>query len=183
MTASESIRDVGQVEVVAVEPGDVDSVVDGLADVLVDCVAGGASIGFLAPLDIDAARQFWRDALRDRRPSTWIARDDADRIVGVVRLVPSAYPNGGHRAEVVKLMVRRDARGRGVAELLMQRLEEAARDSGRWLLVLDTQTGSPAERLYERWGWRRFGVLEDHALTPDGVLAPTSYLFKRLSDT
>jgi GNAT superfamily N-acetyltransferase len=159
---------------------EIDGVEDALADVLVDCVAGGASVGFLAPLDRGEARRWWRAALRDPDGLTWVARRDDGRIVGVVRLVLSTEHNGRHRAEVAKLLVHRDARGQGCASLLMSAVEDGARRLGRNVLVLDTQTGSPAEGHYEHWGWQRVGVIDDYALTPDGRLAPTTIMAKHL---
>jgi GNAT superfamily N-acetyltransferase len=153
---------------------------EGLADVLVDCVAGGASVGFMAPLDREEARRWWRAALRDRDGLTWVARQDDGRIVGVVRLVLATQPNGRHRAEVAKLLVHRDARGQGCASLLMSAVEDGAARLGRSVLVLDTETGSPAEGRYEHWGWQRIGVIDDYALTPDGRLASTTIMVKRL---
>jgi GNAT superfamily N-acetyltransferase len=152
----------------------------GLADVLVDCVAGGASVGFVTPFGHDEARQWWREALRDPYGLTWVAIQDDGRIVGVVRLMLATQPNGTHRAEVSKLLVHRDARGQGCAAQLMSAVEEGARELGRSVLTLDTQTGSPAEGLYERRGWRRVGVIDDYATTPDGQLAPTTIMAKRL---
>jgi GNAT superfamily N-acetyltransferase len=103
------------------------------------------------------------------------------RVVGCVQLLPAKLPNGAHRAEVAKLLVHRSARGRGVATALMAHLEREALAQGRWLLQLDTETGSAAEDLYLRRGWQRLGVLPDHAVRPEGVLAPTTFLWKRLS--
>lgn len=158
-----------------------DEVAVGCADVLVDCVAGGASVGFLDPLDRAEARAWWRRTLADPLALTWVARDDGTgRIVGTVRLILAGLPNATHRAEVSKLLVHRSQRGRGTGGALMSTVEEAARELGRTTLILDTQTGSPAEGLYERRGWERVGVVEDHALTPDGKLAPTTILTKRL---
>lgn len=155
------------------------SVLDGLAELLLDAVADGASIGFLDSLTEQQARDWWRRALQDPGPLTWVARD-RDRIVGTVRLVPESYPNGAHRADVTKFLVRREARGRGYGHALMDAVESAAAAMGRHLLMLDTETGSPAEAMYERWGWQRYGIVDAHAATPDGKLAPTTFLFKRL---
>lgn len=114
-----------------------------------------------------------------------VARDDSGRAVGVVQLWVVqlrvvGYPNGDHRADVAKLLVHRHHRGRGVAHALTERLEAEATARDRWLLMLDTQTGSPAEKLYERLGWQRLGVLDDHARTPDGTLEPTTVMHNRL---
>lgn len=147
-----------------------------LAALLVDAVDGGASVGFLAGVTVTEAAAFWRAALAH---PTWVARL-AGELVGCVQLQPARLPNGLHRAEVGKLLVHRSARGRGVATALMAHLELQARAQGRWLLQLDTETGSPAAELYARLGWQLLGVLDDHAVRPDGVLAPTTYLWKRL---
>jgi GNAT superfamily N-acetyltransferase len=159
------------------QPGDVEA---GLADVLVDCVTGGASVGFLDPLDPAEARAWWHGTLADPQAMTWIGRADDGRIVGSVRLILAGLPNARHRAEVSKLLVHRSIRGRGAGSALMSTVEDAARRLGRTTLLLDTQTGSLAEGLYERRGWRRIGVVDDHALTPDGRLAPTTFFTKRL---
>ncbi len=151
-----------------------------LADLLVDCVADGASVGFLDTLSHNEACGWWRNALHEPHSLTWAARDDGGRIVGTVRLIPATPPNGRHRAEVAKLLVHPDARGRGYASALMCALEDAARQLGRIVLMLDTQTGSLAEGLYQRWGWLRVGTVEDYATTPDGRLAPTTFMTKRL---
>jgi acetyltransferase len=159
-----------------------DEVAAGCADVLVDCVAGGASVGFLDPLDPAEARAWWRRTLADPQAMTWVGRDEeTGRIIGTVRLILAGLPNAPHRAEVSKLLVHRSRRGRGEGSALMSTVEEAARRLGRTTLILDTQTGSLAEGLYERRGWERVGVVEEHALTPDGKLAPTTIFTKRLS--
>ena len=151
--------------------------VGSLAALLVDAVDGGASVGFLAGVTVEQAAGFWRPALAHE---TWVARD-GQRLLGCVQLLPAALPNGRHRAEVGKLLVHRTARGRGVATALMAHLEQSARAHGRWLLQLDTETGSAAQGLYERLGWQVLGVLDDHAVRPGGGLAPTTFLYKRLT--
>lgn len=162
-----------------VEPKQAASVELGLADVLVDSVAGGACVGFLDPLSHEHARAWWHDALREPNSKTWIAHHDG-WIVGTVRLLLATAPNGRHRAEVTKLLVHSAVRGRGYARALMEAVEDGARRLGRKLLVLDAQSGSLAEQLYEKWGWRPVGVVEDYALTPDGRLASTTFMTKRL---
>jgi len=160
-------------------PGDGTAVAE-LAEILVDCVDGGASLGFLAGLTHEQAEDFWRGALAGDG-LTWVARDDGGRAVGTVRLLLAPQPNGAHRGEVAKLMVRGDARGHGWAGALLGTLEEAARELGRTVLVLDTETGSPAEGFYARRGWQRVGVIEDYAARTDGQLAATTVMSKRLT--
>jgi len=63
----------------------------------------------------------------------------------------------------------------------MEAAEREARAEGRTLLVLDTVTGDAAERLYERLGWMRVGVIPNYALYPDGRPCDTTVFYKELS--
>ena len=162
-----------------VDPNDDD--VSDLVDVLVDCVEGGASVNFVRPLGRDTAVAWWRAALADEHAVTWVARDVEGSIIGCVRLVLAQQPNGQHRGEVSKTLVRRRSRGRGVATDLLSALEAWAGAHGRHRLVLDTETGSDAERVYQRLGWQRVGVVPDFCRSADGRLASTTYYTKGLA--
>jgi GNAT superfamily N-acetyltransferase len=154
--------------------------IDELADLLTDTVNGGASVGFLAPLDRDAAVGWWRGraaALSEGGLAVWVACAEG-RIVGTVSLAFPDKPNSLHRAEVVKLMVHREGRGQGLGRALLATAEHAAADAGVTLLNLDTETDSPAESLYRSAGWTRAGVIPDYARTPSGVLRPTTIFYK-----
>lgn len=160
------------------------SLVEELADLLVDTVDGGASIGFLAPLDRAAAVAWWRervDAVAAGGLAVWVARD-GDRVAGTVGLAFPDKPNSRHRAELVKLMVHRDGRGQGLGRALLATAERAAADAGVTLLHLDTETDSPAERLYGNAGWTRIGTIPDYAADPHGTLRPTSLYYKQVGD-
>lgn len=156
---------------------------DGLADVLLDCVAGGASVGFMADLDRAKAQAFWRGVAdgvaRDDR--VLIVAEDADGTPsGTVQVVWAAPDNQPHRGDVAKMLVHRRARKKGVGAMLLRAAEDAARKAGRRLLVLDTVTGSDAERLYVRGGWAAVGSIPDYALFPDGRLCATTVFYKKL---
>jgi GNAT superfamily N-acetyltransferase len=152
-----------------------------LADVLVDCVAGGASVSFMAGLTHEAAAAFWLgEAEADDGRAILVAEDEAG-ILGVVQVIPAWPPNQPHRADIAKLLVHRRARGRGAAQALMEAAEAAAREMNRTLLVLDTVTGGAAERLYEKRGWTRVGVIPDFALMPDGAPTATTVFYKALA--
>ncbi|WP_323121741.1 GNAT family N-acetyltransferase [Burkholderia alba] len=157
--------------------------VDALADVLIDCVDGGASVSFMWPLARDKALAFWRgvaaSVARGER-MLFVAEDTAGRIVGTVQLLTDLPENQPHRADVAKLLVHRAARRQGVAQRLLAVLESAARDAGRTVLVLDTVTGGAAEPLYAGSGWQRVGIVPDYALMPDGALCSTTFFCKRL---
>ena len=157
---------------------------DGLAAVLVDCVEGGASVSYMAPFSHDDARAVFEEVAveveRGRR-ALLAAFDDGD-VVGTVQVNLATPPNQPHRGDVAKLLVRRSARRRGIAEALMHAAEREALAEGRTLLVLDTVTGDPAERLYERLGWTRVGVIPNYALYPDGRLCDTTVFYKALEE-
>ncbi|WP_405593032.1 GNAT family N-acetyltransferase [Streptomyces sp. NBC_01092] len=153
---------------------------DDLADLLVDTVADGASVGFLASLDRTAAMAWWKEraaAVGAGRLAVWVACR-AGRTVGTVGLAFADKPNSGHRAELVKLMVHREARGHGLGRRLLTTAEAAAAGAGVTLLHLDTETDSPAERLYDSAGWTRAGVIPDYAASPAGELRPTTIYYK-----
>jgi GNAT superfamily N-acetyltransferase len=103
-------------------------------------------------------------------------------IVGTVQVVHAWPENQPHRADVAKMLVHRSARGRGIAERLMRAAEDAARAAERTLLVLDTVTGSTAERLYTRLGWTAVGVVPGFALWPDGRPCDATVFYKSLAD-
>ncbi|WP_328504821.1 GNAT family N-acetyltransferase [Streptomyces sp. NBC_00457] len=157
--------------------------VEELADLLTDTVHSGASIGFLAPLDRAAAVAWWTEWAAEvaaGRLAVWIAHDEGGRVAGTVSLAFPAKPNSRHRAELVKLMVLRDARGQGLGRTLLDTAERAAAEAGITLLHLDTETDSLAERLYRSAGWTRLGAIPDYAASPAGVLRPTTIYFKQV---
>ena len=163
-----------------VMPGEED-VLPGLCRLLQDCVDGGASVGFMAPLAHDRAERYWRGILESLGEGLqlWVALVGGE-IAGSVQLAPSAKDNAAHRAELQKLLVMTRHRGRQIASRLMAAAEAQALANGRWMLVLDTESGSPAESVYRHLGWRRGGEIPDYALTPDGRPHPTTYYYKRL---
>jgi GNAT superfamily N-acetyltransferase len=160
------------------------AVAEALADVLLDCVEGGASIGFMLPLTREKAVAFWQRMLAaaDRGERVLlIATDEASgTIVGTVSVVLDMPDNQPHRADVAKMQVHRSARRRGVGEALMRAAEAEALNAGRTLLVLDTVTDSAADRLYTRLGWVRVGEIPGFALWPTGGPCPTTFFYRQL---
>lgn len=154
----------------------------GLADVLGDVVAGGASVGVLAPLAPERALAFWQrvgDGVAAGQRVLFVA-EDAAGVCGTVQLLVDLPDNQPHRADVAKMLVHRRARRQGIAGRLLATAEAAARAMGRTLLVLDTVTGSDAARLYERAGWVRVGDIPRYALWPDRRECATTYYYRDL---
>ena len=154
-----------------------------LAAVLLDCVEGGASIGFMASLTPGEAREFYDTVCAEVAAGRRIllAAFDGGELVGTVQVLLAALPNGRHRGEIAKMLVRRSARRQGVAAALLERAEREARAAGKTLLVLDAVTDGDAARLYARLGWTRVGEIPGYALFPDGSLCTTTYFYKQLS--
>ena len=172
----------GHVEIRRLDGEDLVASLDGLAAVLADCVAGGASVSYMAPFsheDARAAFAAWADEVGGNRRLILAAFLDGG-IIGTVQVIHALPPNQPHRADIAKLLVHRSARRRGIAQLLMDAAEREARSEGKTLLVLDTVTGDDAERLYERLGWTRVGVIPDYALYPDGRPCDTTVFYKAI---
>ena len=171
-----------QIEIRRLGVTEVNAQLDGLAGVLADCVAGGASVSYMAPFSHrDAREAFEAVAAEVEQGRRLLLAAFADgEVVGTVQVILALTPNQPHRAEIAKLLVHRSARRRGIAQLLMKRAEDEARAERKTLLVLDTVTGDSAERLYERLGWTKVGVIPGYALYPDGRLCDTTVFWKSL---
>ena len=160
-----------------------EALVGQLADVLMDCVEGGASVSFMAPLARAQALAFWRRVVADVASGerALLVAEDAQGVCGTVQLVLGQPPNQPHRADLAKMLVHRRARRRGLGTSLMRAAERTALSCGKTLLVLDTVTGSDAARLYGRLGWVAVGEIPRYALLPRGGLVGTTVFFRDLS--
>lgn len=156
-----------------------------LCAVLMDCVEGGASVSFMAPLTAERAAEFWHGVVAgvERGDRILLVAEDraTGEILGTVQVVFAGPENQPHRADVAKMLVHRRTRRRGVGAALLRAVDREAAAVGRSVLVLDTVTGSDAERLYARQGWVRVGVVPDYALMPDGRFCDTTFFYKRLA--
>jgi GNAT superfamily N-acetyltransferase len=157
---------------------------DELASVLRDCVDGGASVGFVAPLARDATLAFWTSVASsvERGERALFIAEDSVGICGTAQLILKMPQNQPHRADLAKVLVHRRARRRGLATALVRAAEATARDCGKDLLVLDTVTGGDAQRVYERLGWVRVGDVPRYALMPTGEYCSTTYYYRDLAN-
>jgi GNAT superfamily N-acetyltransferase len=160
------------------------AMIEALVRVLMDCVDGGASVSFMQPLTRERAAAFWRrvaDDVHAGRRGLLVAEDDQG-VCGTVQLIFDLPENQPHRADVAKMLVHRRARRQGLGAALMRAVEQAARDAGKTLLVLDAVTGGDAARLYAQLGWVRVGDIPNYALFPQGGYCSTTYFYKDLAD-
>ena len=154
----------------------------GLCEVLIDCVEGGASVSFMHPMTLSKAADFWREvsaSMNRGERALVVAEDQHGAIVGTAQAVWAVAENQPHRADVAKMLIHRRARRRGLGAAVLKAAEDAAREAGKTLLVLDTASDD-AERLYVRSGWQRVGTIPDFALMPDGAPCATAVYYKRL---
>jgi GNAT superfamily N-acetyltransferase len=155
--------------------------IHGLADVLMDVVEGGASVSFMHPLTREKAIAFWRGVANSVAAGerAIVIAEDEQGICGTAQLIVSLPENQPHRADLAKMLVHRRARRRGIGAAVLRAAEDLARALGKTLLVLDTASAD-AERLYERAGWAKVGVIPDYALLPNGALCDTIIYYRRL---
>lgn len=160
-----------------------DALIEGLCEVLIDCVEGGASVSFMHPLTRERARGFWSAVAQGVAAGerALLIAADTRGVCGTVQLVLTQPENQPHRADLAKLLVHRRARRQGVGEALTRAAEAVARDCGKTLLVLDTASDSAA-RVYERTGWVRVGVIPGYALLPRGGLCDTTLYYRQLGE-
>jgi GNAT superfamily N-acetyltransferase len=155
-----------------------------LADVLIDCVEGGASVSFMLPLTRPRALAFWQRVAQGVTAGerALLIAEDAQGICGTVQLIFDLPENQPHRADLAKMLVHRRARRLGLGAALMHAAETTARECGKSLLVLDTVTGGDAERLYQRLGWERVGDIPGYALFPQGGRCGTTFYYRDLDE-
>src|SRR5262245_13519172 len=159
-----------------------DREIQGLSDVIIDCVEGGASVSFMLPMSRAKAEAFWRSTAASVARGERVvlaAEDAAGTIVGTVQVIWAQPENQPHRSELAKMLVHRRARRQGIGAALLEAAERSALGAGKTLLVLDTASDD-AERLYARQGWQRCGQIPNYALWPDGRPCATTFFFKAL---
>ncbi|MFX3632855.1 MAG: N-acetyltransferase family protein [Candidatus Pristimantibacillus sp.] len=156
----------------------IDDYIEDLADLLVQVVEDGASIGFLPPLLHHEALDYW-DNLLNPDIRLWIAVQH-ERVVGTVQLHLCDKPNGKHRAEIAKLMTRPQHRRTGIGRALMSKAEVAAGSEGRSLLLLDTREGDSSNLLYRSIGYQQAGTIPSYARSANGNLDATVLYYKLL---
>ncbi len=172
-----------RISIRALDAAEAGARLDELAAILVDAVAHGASVNFMAGFSNGEAREFWRNQIPGIAggEKRLLVGDDGGRLVGTVLLMFAHQPNAPHRAEIGKMLVLSSLRRQGLGRRLLTAAEDAARAAGRTLLLLDTEAGSAGDRLYRACGWTAIGAVPDHAFRPDGRLAETTMFYKTLA--
>jgi GNAT superfamily N-acetyltransferase len=154
-----------------------------LAEIMKDCVEGGASVNFVLPFTLDESLGWWQNrlaAFASGEVLLFVAEVDGV-IAGSGQLALAGQPNGHHRADVAKMLVHRDFRNRGLGAAILKALEDKARALGRTTMILDTAQDSAGDRLYRRAGWVPFGTVPAYAMNVQGVPEPCVFFYKILT--
>jgi acetyltransferase len=165
-----------------VEPSEADEICASLANVHQDALSSGMALGALDTMGRGVLERSYRDVVAglDGRERMLLVAEEEGRILGMAQLVLSGATNADHRAEVQRVGVASQARGRGVGRTLMDGLEAAARDLRVTLLWLTTHEGTDACLFYETIGYTKLGVMPNYSRRPDGTLWPGAFYFKEL---
>src|SRR5690348_3330170 len=109
------------------------TLVPDLVELLAEVIGDRGTLGFLPPLDLEAAYAYWSSLTADIDAGTrvFMGAFSDGRVVGSGQLALSPFPNSRHRAELQKLFVAESMRGHGIARALMAALHAAARQHGR----------------------------------------------------
>jgi acetyltransferase len=141
------------------------------------------ALGALDSMGRGVLERSYRDVVAglDERQRLLLVGEEEGEVVGMAQLVFSGATNAHHRAEVQRVGVASEARGRGIGQQLMSAVEETAREHGVTLLWLTTHAGTDACAFYEAAGYIPMGTMPNYSRRPDGTLWPGAFYFKELS--
>lgn len=149
-----------------------------LSLLLMDVVNSGASIGFLAPLSLEVAKEYWSKVLSDG-VILFVGKIDR-KVIGTIQLHLCMKQNGKHRAEIAKLLVQPNSRRMGVGKALMEAAEKRAVEEKRSLITLDTKAGYISNMLYKSKGYIEAGRIPKYAKSTEGGLHDTVIYYKNI---
>lgn len=105
---------------------------------------------------MEGARKFLKDRIESDESIIFLALADNGIPLGFTQLYPS-YSSVSMQAVFIlnDLYVVEQARGTGVGSALLEYAKEFARANGSRGLTLETAIDNPAQKLYERLGWKK----------------------------
>jgi GNAT superfamily N-acetyltransferase len=104
----------------------------------------------------EAARNFLTERLQKKDSVIFLALDNSGQGLGFTQLYPSYSSVSMQRTYILNdFFVAAEARGKGVGEALMNRAKDFAIVKGSKGLTLETDHDNPAQKLYERLGWKK----------------------------
>lgn len=152
-----------------------------LCDATETAILDGGGFGWLTPPPRDVLERYWQGVLLVPERELFVGRLDGT-IGGSAQLVRPARNNEAQSfaATITTNFVAPWARGHGMAKLLTEAVERAARRHGFHVLHLDVrETQDAAIQLYESLGYNRWGTNPSYAKVRGKMIAGY-YYFKQL---
>jgi GNAT superfamily N-acetyltransferase len=173
---------VRQIAIRTIGAAEVSSVIRDLVHVFKDTVNSGSPLGFMPPITLETARDYWLSNLPQIEAGSRIllVATYEGSVVGSAQLELSQRSNSPHRADVQRVFVARALRGQGVGTALMEAIEDAARTHGRTLLTLNTRNNEPAHVWYKSLGYADVGVIPGWTIGAHGERYDHVTMYKKL---
>ncbi|RMD64213.1 MAG: GNAT family N-acetyltransferase [Alphaproteobacteria bacterium] len=155
-----------------------------LCDAAEAAIRQGGGFGWLSPPPREVMEAYWKGVLLVPERELFVARLDRT-VAGSAQLVRPARNNEAQAfvGHLTTAFMAPWARGHGLARMLVEAIEAAARRAGLRVLNLDVRaTQEVAIRLYESLGYRRWGT-HPHYAWIDGAWVTGYYYYKDLFET
>ncbi len=152
-----------------------------LCDATEAAILDGGGFGWIRPPARQVLEQYWRGVMLVPERELFLGWLDG-AVAGSVQLVHPTRNNEAtrFRAELAHFFLAPWARSHGLANLLLSRVEDLAREAGFAMLNLDVRASQErAIRLYESRGYQRWGTNPSYALV-DGQMVAGHYYSKTL---
>lgn len=160
----------------------VSSAIPRLTELLMACVAAGASLTFLPPLAADTARSHWQGIARQvARGERLLLAGWVDGVLcGTAGLALATAQTQAHRADLEDLLVHPVAQDQALERALLQLAEQQGLQAGRSLLVMQSRDDGPCARLGGGDGWQLAGRVPGYGRSADGQAQDAVWWWKRL---
>ncbi len=153
-----------------------------LCDAAEAAILDGGGFGWLTPPPRHVMETYWRGVLLVPERQLFVARLDGT-IAGSAQLVRPSKNNEAQSfsGQLTTFFLAPWARGHGLARMMVERIEVAAREGGLKVLNLDVRaTQDRAIQIYDQLGFRRWGEHPQYALV-DGKWVTGFYYTKDLT--
>lgn len=116
----------------------------------------GYRVFYKQPSNPEAARNFLSDRFLKNDSVIFMVLDSDRKALGFTQLYPSFSSVSMQRTYILNdLFVTSEARKKGVGEALMEHAKKFASERGSKGLTLETAIDNPAQKLYQRLGWKK----------------------------
>lgn len=131
----------------------------------------GATLGYAERMSGDEAEAFIAE-LRyriDKGDSLALVGVDGSNLVFFCMMTRNPMPNCRHRAELSKGVVDPEYRGQSIIPNAFRKIVLKAESLGIEQLIIDVRESSRAHLLWQRFGFKSYGVLDDYARVGEEV--------------